>query len=416
MELHAHCDPTSPPLSKSLLYTALGDVIQSLDLSLCDISVVVRYLKSCISLMNDLDEDQVHHSSSLDASSSISLLPSPQTCCISDWYQLLLSLMEQDTQTTHSDIALYNIFYSTYLFKAKYFYASKKFLLKSLEIYQHIYTYDHRAVSTILSKLSLVSQELGNVQEAMKFLQESLEIKSSLFGSKHPLVGWDMNRLACMLSSQKEYSNAMFYHIAAIQSFQISFGDSQLDTIHAYGNLGLTLIAQGDTKRGMHILQDILFRFFQAGIPLGHPWIQRYTSYLKILNFHNTHGHRSDPRAQAQDSQETRQENHLELLSLERVSSPEITPSLFASIDTPAHHDSQTSFSNSSHHSPVPVQGAVDESFHVFLTLFSQQLKEGEGLQNTKQSYSHEQQKSSSHPHILTDENRFPDAALVLTE
>jgi tetratricopeptide (TPR) repeat protein len=312
--------------------------------------------------------------------------------------------MEQDTQSTHSDIALYNIFYSTYLLKAKYFYASKKFLLQSLEIYQSIYSYDHRAVSTLLSRLSVVSQELGNVQEAIKFLQESLEIKSNLFGSKHPLVGWDMNRLACLLSSLGEYSNAMFYHIAAIQSFQTSFGDSQLDTIHAYGNLGFTLISQGEIKRGMHILQDILFRFFRAGIPLNHPWIQRYSSSLKFLNFHN----QQEGRSNLQDLREADdEENHLDLLSLERMSSPEITPSLFASIDSPSQH--QSPFCN---HSPVTVTGS-DESFHVFLTLLNQQVERSQVDENSKPNHSYPIKKSSSN---LTDENRFPDAALVLTE
>lgn len=310
--------------------------------------------------------------------------------------------MEQDTQSMHSDIALYNIFYSTYLLRAKYFYASKNFLLKSLEIYQSVYSYDHRAVSTILSRLSVVSQELGNAQDAIKFLQESLEIKSSLFGSKHPLVGWDMNRLACLLSSLKEYSNAMFYHIAAIQSFQASFGDSQLDTIHAYGNLGLTLISQGDVKRGMHILQDILFRFFRAGIPLTHPWIQRYSSSLKTLNFQNL------PRGNSNHigTRETSDEDHLDLLSLERVVSPEIGPSLFGFIDSPSQHQPYVC-----HRSTVPVNGS--DEFQRFLTLLSQQLESSCVDENSKSNLSFSPKKSSSN---LTDENRFPDAALVLTE
>jgi hypothetical protein len=41
------------------LFSLLSDVIDNIELPLCDLSLVVRYLKSCITLMTDVDSDQV---------------------------------------------------------------------------------------------------------------------------------------------------------------------------------------------------------------------------------------------------------------------------------------------------------------------------------------------------------------------
>jgi hypothetical protein len=41
------------------LFSLLSDVIDNLELPLCDLSLVVRYLKSCVTLMIDVDDEQV---------------------------------------------------------------------------------------------------------------------------------------------------------------------------------------------------------------------------------------------------------------------------------------------------------------------------------------------------------------------
>jgi hypothetical protein len=321
--------------------------------------------------------------------------------------------MEQDTQSSHSDIALSCVHFSIYLLQLKDFQAAKVLLLKSMAIYSDIYSFEHRSVSSLLSRLGWVSQELGHISEAINYLQEAIEIKSSLYGTKHPLIGRDLNHLACLLSAQRDYAGAVLHHIPAIQSFQSSFGDHHLDTIHAYGNFGITLISQGDLKRGISILQEILYRFFRGGVPLHHPWIQRYSSYLKTLE-HSTEG--AGDREEARREDDARGGEGWNLLSLEGTDPTISSPSLPSLIKSSRY---QTSALLCHHPDLDPSRlsvAVVDlEPFHQLVFSCSQDRSStsaslGEELHTTKVSQKSDDSKKFS------DENRLPYAALVLTE
>lgn len=314
--------------------------------------------------------------------------------------------MQQDTQSDHSDIALYCIYYAVYLTKLKEYSKAKKYLLKSREIYRNIYSADHRAVASLLTRLSLVTLALGNESGALAYLHESLEIKSSLYGTKHPLLGRDLNRLACLLSARKDYPNAIVYHIAAIQAFQASLGDNHIETIVAYGNLGITLLSDGDTKRGMNILHTILYRLLNTDIPLCHLWIQRFNAYFEKFN-HAT-----------QTPSSPRDDRLLELISLENLSASTIIFPFFSSLDLHLISSYVPSSSSSLSYNSSPHSLLHSSPVTVIDPEPSQNLEYYRQLHTIHSSQRRTiipiPEKSSMNE--ISDENRLPYAALVLTE
>lgn len=335
--------------------------------------------------------------------------------------------MEQDIQSDHSDIALYCIYYSIYLIRSQsknksYLLQAKEYLLKSLEIYQNIYSYDHRAISLLFTRLSLLSFDLNYSRDAIRYLQNSLEMKSCLYGTKHPYLGRDFNRLACILSLQKDYINAIVYHIAAIQSFQSTLGDHHIETILAYGNLGITLISDGKINNGMNILHDVLYCLFHAGTSLCHPWIQYFSSYLETFNDTTSSGstRTSTVTSGAGTLPMEKDDKFINLISIDKIKSLNTSMTisfLFTSLNYD-HGRGETSPSSSSASlsppSPPISITVMDPNPAHKLDFYSKNSQQSLAL-SPKESI------HSSHPpsHDLgpiSDQNRLPYAALVLTE
>lgn len=196
------------------------------------------------------------------------------------WYKLLLCLMEEDPESSHSEIAQHTTALGIILSEKKDFIEAQKTVSKALKIYESIYGKYHYSICSTYATLANIAQKRNSFDEAIAYYREILEIKSRLLGTKHPRVGRDLNSFAMLLASQNQFSEAIISHMGAINAFKHSYGENHTETLNARGNMGITMLLKGDME-GLTIMQETICLLVKAGFSPQHPWLKKFLEYAR---------------------------------------------------------------------------------------------------------------------------------------
>jgi hypothetical protein len=205
---------------------------------------------------------------------------SVQVDVLISWHRLLLSLMEEDSASSHAEIAQYTTSLGILLSEKADYMAAQRTITKALGIYISIFGTDHYSVCSTYATLANIAQKRGCFPDAIAYYREILEIKSRLLGTKHPRVARDLNNFAMLLASQNDFSEAILSHMGAVNAFKHSYGEAHTETVNARGNMGITMLLKGESE-GLTIIQESICLLVKAGFSPRHPWLRKFLDYAQ---------------------------------------------------------------------------------------------------------------------------------------
>jgi len=379
---------------------------------LSDVSAAVSYIKHACIVVEEICMEEV-----------VTLI---------EWYRLLLRLMEEDPLSSHTDIALCMDSYALLLLHSGDEAGAEAAFLQSYRINSSVHGREHCSVSSAASRLAILMQRQGRLAEATDYMRDSVEIKSKLHGTRHLRVGRELNNLAMLHSSQGMYSEATLCHMGAIYAFQSSLGEEHVETINARGNMGITLLLQGN-QAGLGVLQDVICLLMQSGIPTTHPWMKKFVAHARAPQRGNEEGNLVDDLdilPQLETLRPPRPSSKLE--NSEKGSGSSSSSS--SSSSSGCRHGrlgvlSKTSMRDSYHLHPLSHAGSDVGSFNKFVEAYSVRMTDSPShLEMLSSSLHHPENEMSPVCRIsqvpaekcargdVDDSDRLPYAALVLTE
>ncbi|KAJ8598953.1 hypothetical protein CTAYLR_009932 [Chrysophaeum taylorii] len=103
-----------------------------------------------------------------------------------------------------------------------------------------------REVSPLINELALLLRDQAKYDEARGLLEEALDARTKMFGSKHEIVATVLNNLAALLRDQGKLKEAEPLFRRAIEIGKVTLGENHPGLATRLNNLGLLLYDQVD--------------------------------------------------------------------------------------------------------------------------------------------------------------------------
>lgn len=112
-----------------------------------------------------------------------------------------------------------------------------------------------RFLSVMYNNMGVVAKRIGDLNQAMDYYQEGLEVTKSLYGENHPDLGLLYNNIGVIYYNLGDYGQAADYFLRTADIFRENYGEDNARVAGGYNNAGAVYLQMGDVKRATEILE-----------------------------------------------------------------------------------------------------------------------------------------------------------------
>jgi hypothetical protein len=146
-------------------------------------------------------------------------------------------------------------------------------------------TTDQREKAFIYHALATVKNNQGEHQEAIIFLERSIEINQKILVPSHSNLGGSYYTLGFMYANMREYSKALFYYNKAVVICQTTFPPNHLYFARLYALYALVYDSMGEYSQAL-LYHEKALEIYETTLPPNHPDLA--TSYGNIGEVYNS--------------------------------------------------------------------------------------------------------------------------------
>lgn len=137
------------------------------------------------------------------------------------------------------------------------FYESMESYSKALESLEHLERDREvlRFLALAYNNMGLITRRLGDVQGAMDYFLEALDVTRSLYGEHHPEVGILHNSIGTIYYIMGDFGQAADYFLSTADIFRENYGENHERVAGAYNNAGVVFTEMDEIERAAEILE-----------------------------------------------------------------------------------------------------------------------------------------------------------------
>ena len=157
---------------------------------------------------------------------------------------------------------------------------------EAIEMNQYLYNPEHPSVAEALEVKVKIFHHTGEVVEAKKLIEHALNIRIMHFGRSHPEVGKSEHDLGSFYLRLGEYKNAIEHFEKALDITKFVFGEFHLDYIERSLHLANAYDEQGEYQKATEIvnnLEKIIEKVIEEDHYLKARWLQQKAELLRRL-------------------------------------------------------------------------------------------------------------------------------------
>jgi tetratricopeptide (TPR) repeat protein/GTPase SAR1 family protein len=110
----------------------------------------------------------------------------------------------------------------------------------------------------LLNSLAATLRYMGDNQQAMRYIQQALEIDRAVYGKRHPKVASDLNNLGEVLRDLGKPNKAIDYYQQALEIYREVCGEEDHKLADTLNNLGMAMDSLGEYKKSLNYFQQAL--------------------------------------------------------------------------------------------------------------------------------------------------------------
>ncbi len=201
---------------------------------------------------------------------------------LTDLYQALLNLQEEDLGTNHLDVATTcNNLALLYQDQGKYEEAEPLFK-RALKISEEVLGPNHPYVATTCNNLALLYQDQGKYEEAEPLYKRALKIYEEVLGPNNPDVATTCNNLAGLYQAQGKYEEAEPLYKRAFKISEEVLGTNNPDVATTCNNLAVLYQDQGKYEEAEPLFMRA-FKIREEVLGPNHPYVAATCNNLAVL-------------------------------------------------------------------------------------------------------------------------------------
>lgn len=112
-----------------------------------------------------------------------------------------------------------------------------------------------RFLSHCYNNMGLLTRRLGDVQGAMDYFLQALDVTQTLYGESHPQVGILHNSIGTIYYIMGDYGQAADYFLSTADIFREHYGENHERVAGAYNNAGVVFTEMDDIERAAQTLE-----------------------------------------------------------------------------------------------------------------------------------------------------------------
>ncbi|MDR9364944.1 MAG: CHAT domain-containing tetratricopeptide repeat protein [Balneolaceae bacterium] len=112
-----------------------------------------------------------------------------------------------------------------------------------------------RFLSHCYNNMGLLTRRLGDVQGAMDYFLQALDVTQTLYGESHPQVGIVHNSIGTIYYIMGDYGQAADYFLSTADIFRENYGENHERVAGAYNNAGVVFTEMDDIERAAQTLE-----------------------------------------------------------------------------------------------------------------------------------------------------------------
>ncbi|CAF1541544.1 unnamed protein product, partial [Didymodactylos carnosus] len=126
-----------------------------------------------------------------------------------------------------------------------------KYYEQSLEIRLKTLGPNHSIVAITYNNIGGVYNDQGEYSQALKYYEQSLEIRLKILGPNHPSVAKTYNNIGTVYKDQGEYSQALKYYEQSLEIDLTTLGPNHPSVAITYNNIGTVYKDQGEYSQAL---------------------------------------------------------------------------------------------------------------------------------------------------------------------
>ncbi len=112
-----------------------------------------------------------------------------------------------------------------------------------------------RFLALAYNNMGLLTRQIGDIQGAMDYFLEALDVTQSLYGENHPEVALLHNSIGTIYYYMGDYGQAADYFLSSADIFRENYGENHERVAGAYNNAGVVYTEMDDIERAAEILE-----------------------------------------------------------------------------------------------------------------------------------------------------------------
>jgi len=160
--------------------------------------------------------------------------------------------------------------------------AARPLLEESLAIWREHLEPDDATIAIALTRLAIVSQDLGDFAAAEAGFEEALGLVKERFGPRHVHVASALNNLAVLHQEMGNEANALPLMTESLEIYRETLDPDHPEVATSMANLAAFLRAQGDISAARELLEESV-EISREALPAGHPDIAFHLSNLAMV-------------------------------------------------------------------------------------------------------------------------------------
>jgi len=156
-----------------------------------------------------------------------------------------------------------------------------RYFEQALEIDRAAFGDQHPDVATDLNNLGTAWNELGEHHKAIEYYDQALDIDCAAFGEQHPNIARDLNNLGEAWRELGESRKAVAYHEQALDIDRAAFGEQHPDVATDLNNLGIAWNNLGESRKAIEYNEQAL-TIDHAAFGEQHPNVARDLNNLGL--------------------------------------------------------------------------------------------------------------------------------------
>ncbi len=135
---------------------------------------------------------------------------------------------------------------------------AQEYFEQSLKIDERLLGFDHPKMAVDMNNIALVCKEKGELDAALLYFKRALEIDEQIFGSLHPNVASDLNNIALVFLDKNEMDTALVYLERALEIDEKAFGNIHPNVARDLNNIASVLTDKGEMDSAIEYLHRAL--------------------------------------------------------------------------------------------------------------------------------------------------------------